>query len=313
MRNPRKLLRAVAASLTVAALGATGIALALPGGQPATAAAAAATGAQPERASSVSRQSGAQGYVRTADVPVQVRIGTFNILSSWHTRVGRGEAWMAPGPMRAHLAAEAVRLYDADVVGFQELDADQMGPMPTALPDYAFYPGNSLGAKGVNNTIGWNKTKFDRVSGGYFTVVFLGEDRHVPFVKLRHKATGQEFWVLNTHNTPKRGGDPRLTKEREKQVAQEIAKVKQLQKDGLPVLMTGDLNDKDWTYCQIVTQTSLRPAQGFPGGCKLPNPSRIDWVFGSRVSWQPGATFDRGPLVSRVTDHHVMFATATLR
>ena len=60
-----------------------------------------------------------------------------------------------------------------------------------------------------------------------------------------------------------------------------------------------------------MTKTRVHAPQGYPGGCTLRAGAHIEWIFGSRTAWS-GFKYDRGPLSSRVTDHHVMFATATL-
>lgn len=247
-----------------------------------------------------------------ADGPVSFNIATFNILSSWHTRPGRGEAWMAPGPMRAHLAAEAIRLYDLGVVGLQEVDMDQIGVLAAELPNYAFWAGSSEGHAGVNTNLAWDTRRFTKTADGLLWVEFLSQRRANPYVRLRDNATGRQFWVMDVHNTPKRGGDPRLTEERKRQVAAEVTRIRTLQGTGLPVFLVGDLNDKDYTYCQFVTKTQLRSVLGYPGGCELPRGSHIEWIFGTKTTWS-NYKYDRAAMLTRITDHPIMAATATLQ
>lgn len=310
--SPRRALRAGVAALGLAVL----LTELLTGG-------VAAGGPAPDRSAAVRTGAATTGAVTTGAVStgaatvdaaakVSFRIGTFNILSSWHTRVGRGEAHMAPGPMRAHLAAEAIRAYAAPVVGFQEIDMDQIGVLDAEMPDYNFYPGSSLGASGVMNNIAWDTRRFQRIAGGYLRLEFLGQMRAVPWIRLKDRPTGRQFWVMNVHNSPNRGGSQTYEAERRRQLAAEIAKLQELHKTGYPVFLTGDLNDKQYTYCQIVTKTALRAPQGGNGSCTLPPNSHIEWIFGARADWS-NFKYDRGPLVRRVTDHPVMFATATLR
>lgn len=251
---------------------------------------------------------------RTALTPITFRIGSFNILGSWHTRSGHGASYEAPGPMRAHLAAEAIRIYQPGVVGFQEAEPDQVPVMAAELPQYDFWPGLRQGWEGVRNNIAWDNRRFTMVAAGHTEITFLGQRRFLPHLRLQDKATGRLFWVMNAHNTPKRGSDSWGFDERKAQLDKEIAQLRKLEATGLPVFFVGDLNDRTYTYCQIVSRTTLRAPQGYPGGCTLPQNTHIDWLFGSasKVGWSD-YKYDRGALLRQVSDHHVTWATATLR
>lgn len=245
--------------------------------------------------------------------PIAFRIGSFNVLGSWHTRAGHLNSMYTPGPMRAHLAAEVIRIYNPGVAGLQEPEFDQIPVMAAELPDHDFWPGTALGDQGVRNTIVWDTRRFTKTAQGYVDTIFLGMHRYQPYVRLRHDATGRQFWVMNVHNTPKRGSDSSGADERAAQLRAEAARIRSLEQTGLPVLMTGDFNDKVYTYCYIVSNTMMRAPQGYPGGCTLPSNSHIEWIFGTRgrVSWSD-YKYDYGPLISRVTDHDVPWVTATL-
>lgn len=257
---------------------------------------------------------GAGTSVSTAVPPVTFRVGTFNVLGSWHTRAGNAASYDAPGPMRAHLAAEAVRIYKPGVVGFQEAEPDQVPVMAAELPHYDFWPGLRYDWEGVRNNVAWDNRRFSLDAANYITISFLGQRRFLPHVRLRDKATGRLFWVMNAHNTPKRGSDSWGFEERKAQLDAEITQLRKLEATGLPVVFVGDLNDRTYTYCQIVSRTTLRAVQGYPGGCTLPANTHIDWIFGSatKIEWSD-YKYDRGALVGEVTDHHVAWATATLR
>lgn len=250
---------------------------------------------------------------------ISFRIGSFNVLGSWHTRPGRGAANYAPGPLRSHWAAEAVRLYRPGVVGLQEIEYDQISVLAAELPDYSFYPGKSLGDSGVRNNIMWANSRFAKTGQGYIVLPFLGLRRSIHYVKLKDRASGREFWVMNVHNSPNRGGSQTNEDERRSQVRTEVAKLRELGRDvdaagrPLPVFLVGDMNDKAWTYCYVVDNTDLEASQGrrTPGSCTLPPNSHIEWIFGSRSTFT-NYKYDRGPLLQRISDHHITFATAKL-
>lgn len=248
---------------------------------------------------------------------ISFRIGSFNVLGSWHSRPGRGAANYAPGPLRSHWAAEAVRAYRPGVVGLQEIEYDQISVLAAELPDYSFYPGKSLGDSGVRNNIMWENGRFTKTDQGYIVLPFLGLRRSIHYVKLRDRPSGREFWVMNVHNSPNRGGSQTNEAERRSQVRTEVAKLRELGRDvdaagrRLPVFLVGDMNDKAWTYCYVVSNTDLEAAQGRTGSCTMPPNNHIEWIFGSRSTFT-NYKYDRGPLLQRISDHHITFATAKL-
>jgi hypothetical protein len=198
------------------------------------------------------------------------------------------------------------------VLGTQETEFDQLDVMQAELPGYTFFPGDSSDQTSVRTNLAWDNTRFTMVSSGYITVSFVGLRRIDPYVQLQDKATGRKFWLFNLHNSPNRGSAGTFEGERRAQLTAEVNKVNQLVKSA-PVFLIGDFNDHNYTYCRITGSTPLRAAQG--GGvnpCQLPSWHRIDWIFGAGVTSWAGASQDRGPLVARATDHHVLSATATL-
>ena len=86
-----------------------------------------------------------------------------------------------------------------------------------------------------------------------------------------------------------------------------------IEADGIPVLFTGDFNDREDAFCPIVGMTPLEAANGGSndGTCRPPVPTRIDWIFGSSVRWLSYLA-DEGPNVRRTTDHPMIVAHALL-
>lgn len=247
-----------------------------------------------------------------ADSPVKLRVMTYNILGSSHTTARGDKPSFGSGTQRAHWAAEVVRSYDPDVFGTQETEFDQLDVLQSQLPNYTFFPGRNSDQASIRTNLAWDKNRFTMTSSGFITVRFVGLTRTDPYVQLQDKATGRKFWFFNTHNSPNRGKNGTFEGERRAQLTAQVNTVNKLVKSA-PVIFVGDFNDHDYTYCRITGSTPLRAAQG--GGanpCRLPSWHRIDWLFGAGVSWAD-ADQDRGPLVARSTDHHILTATATLR
>lgn len=266
-------------------------------------------------ATRLSRQAEAAASTRRAllaDTPVKIKVLTYNVLGSSHTTARGDKPSYGPGTQRAHWAAEVVRSYDPDVFGTQETEFDQLNVLQAQLPGYTFFPGRSSDQASVRTNLAWDNTKYTMTASGYITVQFVGLKRTNPYVQLQDKATGRKFWFFNVHNSPNRGKDGTFEGERRAQLTAEVNAVLNMRKSA-PVIFVGDFNDHDYTYCRITGSTDLRAAQG--GGvnpCRLPSWHRIDWIFGSTAFSWSDADQDRGPLVARSTDHHIITATATL-
>jgi endonuclease/exonuclease/phosphatase (EEP) superfamily protein YafD len=133
-------------------------------------------------------------------------------------------------------------------------------------------------------------------------VPFMDARRPQPIVRLRHKKSGREVYLLNVHYSP---GDQEA--DRDRGTAITIAAIRQLSKDGIPVLLTGDFNEGEELYCKVLAQTNLQAAIGpsaSPNRCTAPRGLRIDQIFGSRGRFT-GLRIDEGPMVQRTTDHSV--------
>ncbi len=90
--------------------------------------------------------------------PFDFTITTFNALGSQHTAPGGSAPEYAPGRIRAEWAAELVASYGADVVGFQEIQSDQLATIAQQTRGaYDVWPGSELGGKGVPQSLMWRK------------------------------------------------------------------------------------------------------------------------------------------------------------
>jgi hypothetical protein len=141
---------------------------------------------------------------------------------------------------------------------------------------------------------------------------FFGRMRPMPYVKLRSVATGQEVWFINVHNpADKFGGAQRW---RDRATAIEANLVNWLHSDGTPVILTGDMNDRERAFCSLTSRTTLEAANGgsSAGGCRPPTQMAVDWILGSSDLEWPTYVKQQQGLVRRTTDHPFVWAQASL-
>lgn len=246
---------------------------------------------------------------KLAATPFGFRIQVMNVLGSNHTSPSGDKPRYAPGRVRASWERDVIRRVGSDIVGFAEMQRDQYGVMAGSLPDFGFYPGTAWGSKGIPTNVMWRTSRFDLTGTDSVTIPFVGQQRPMPIVRLKDKATGRQFYVFNAHNAPNG-----RQSERDAAVRLEIAKIQQLRKTGLPVFFLGDLNEHQTVFCKVVGQTDLESASGGSvdsSGCHPPRGMRIDWIFGSSSTFS-GFNYFRDREVARSTDHTVPFANVTV-
>jgi len=254
--------------------------------------------------------------VRRDAAPVAtVRVSSFNVLGSSHTPAGGSRA---PGTTRIVWAGELLARHHVDVVGFQELQADQRATfLTTTAGAWALYPGSSLRSRDGENSIGWRTAKFDLVQATTVTIPYFdGNPRPMPVVLLRERTTGLLTWFSNFHNPATTRAYPAQGRWRARATAIEVALQDQLRGTGIPSVMTGDMNERAPYFCAVQRPGSaMRAARGgywSDGVCHALRPRAIDWIFGSRRLGLSGYTEDRSALVARTTDHPVLAATVTV-
>jgi Endonuclease/Exonuclease/phosphatase family len=240
--------------------------------------------------------------------PFEVTVGTFNVLGSQHTAPGGDRTGFPPASVRSPAAAALMVKHGVDIVGTQELQTDQLNAI-TSRTGFAAYPGMAWGAAETDNSILYDDSRFEFVSGSKFIIPFMGRPRPQPILRLRDRATGREFYVVNTHPS---AHDGRYLVERRQGEAALVGVVNQLKATGLPVLVTGDMNDREEFYCHVAPPAGLVSASGgnYASGCvPPPSPIAVDWVLGSGVTWS-GYWRDTTPVTNRVSDHFFVSGTA---
>ena len=213
----------------------------------------------------------------TSDASAQFRLSSFNVLGSSHTRNGaRGRA---PGVVRIHGAAQLLARHDVDVVGFQELQSDQARELLRATGGaYSLYPGAGPG-KDSDNSIGWRSSQWQLVQATTESIpYFNGHHRRMPVVLLRHRASGIEAWFGNFHNPAETSQYHHQQRWRTEATRLEAALANRLQATGVPLFITGDMNERAPYFCRLTgAAPSMRAARGGSngaGGCRVGQAAR---------------------------------------
>ena len=237
------------------------------------------------------------------------QIGSFNVLGSQHSAPGGDHARYPAASARNAGAVARIRSFGVDILGTQELQPDQLNGI-TAMTGYAAYPGYAFGSRETDNSILYDDSKFEFVSGSYFTIHFMHANRPQTILRLRDKATGREFYVLNMHASAGEGGYA-VTRRAGHYIA--VNTINRLKAEGIPIFLTGDMNDRAEFFCRVAPATGMVAAIGgsIAGGCHPAGALAVDWVLGwNNVSFS-GYIEDRSTL-GRVSDHHFVAATATV-
>jgi hypothetical protein len=239
---------------------------------------------------------------------------TFNVLGASHTRHhGRG---MASGSVRAGRAATILARHGSDVAGFQELQSSQLAVLQRRT-GMDFFPGFSMGHLNAENSIGWRRSSWVAVEKHTVGIpYFNGHRRQMPYVKLRNLSTGLEAWFMNVHNPADTNQYHHQQRWRNRATGVEIALANHLTRNGggLPVFLTGDMNERAEYFCRFTGGAPMIAARGgsHVGGCQAARPRAVDWIFGSQGVTFTGYVEDRSRLVHLTTDHPVVSARVHL-
>jgi len=246
------------------------------------------------------------------------RVGTLNVLGSSHTAARGDEAGRPSGVSRMSRAVSVLRSHDVDVVGLQELETVQaqafLGQTKGAWQIYPDLSGDTRDA------IAWRTDTFEVVQKQVVRIpYFNGRLVDMPVVLLKERRTGKQVYFFNVHNSADTYKYHQQQGNRTSAMDREADLIKQMHGYKIPVVFTGDLNERDAAYCHFTSQAPLHAAYGgsnTAAGCAPPKVAGIvpiDWIFGT-----PEVTFtaplrDRSSLVQSATDHPFYAATVTLR
>ena len=237
------------------------------------------------------------------------QIGTFNVLGSQHTTRTGDHRGYPSASVRNGRAVARIRSFGVDILGTQELQPDQLNALQ-AMTGYAAYPGYAFGPGETDNSILYDDSRFEFVSGSSFTIHFMHANRPQTILRLRDRETGREFYVLNMHASAGFGGYA-VTRRAGHYTA--AATVNRLKAEGIPIFLTGDMNDRAEFFCRVAPITGMVAAIGgsISGGCHPAGALAVDWVMGwGNVSFS-NYIEDRSTMRT-TSDHYFVSATATV-
>lgn len=231
-----------------------------------------------------------------------MRVATLNVLGSNH--VGRGLA-------RAAGESGVLTALGVDIVGTQEMQRDQRQVFLRQMPAYTMWPQDAVGRQGYRLQILFRTSRFEMVQGGSVNAPFVGMSVPMPYVLLRDRATGVEFWVVDAHLSPQG-----LQGQRNAGTVIQESLVDRLN-DTHPVVMLGDMNEHASWFCRMAANVPVISANGgSPGACTPPGPLRIDWIVGSDSGDQTvgfsGYAQDDVTKRRGLSDHFLVYATASV-
>jgi endonuclease/exonuclease/phosphatase family metal-dependent hydrolase len=211
---------------------------------------------------------------------------------------------MASGSTRTRGVIQLLDRYHIDVVGLQEFQRPQARTFRTeAGATYATYspPGDT------ENTIAWRRTRWEPLAADTVAIPYFdGHTRRMPMVRLRDRATGREIEVVNVHNPADTSAYPHQASYRTEAVDRETWLLRQITaREQIPVMLTGDLNDRHDVFCRLTRDAAMTSAAGGTntGGCRPPAGAGIDWIFGNHGVQFRDQTVVKGSLVRRTSDH----------
>jgi endonuclease/exonuclease/phosphatase family metal-dependent hydrolase len=235
-------------------------------------------------------------------------IASLNTLGASHTGARGSKHRWASGSIRTARAVRVLQRHQVDVVGLQEFQRQQA----TTFRRLAGGTFATFSAPGdTENTVAWRKDKFELVSGRTTAIPYFdGHARQMPVVRLRVRSTGQQLYVGTFHNPGDTRRFPHQARWRRVATTREVRLARRLDDTGLPVLVTGDMNEGKRYFCRLTAGTGMHSAFGgsHQNGCRPPAYGGVDWIFGNRLTQFAKPVVDRSSAVRRTTDHPVVLA-----
>lgn len=235
------------------------------------------------------------------------RVGALNILGSQHSA---GPGGYGPGTERAAISSGIIMARGVDVVTLSEVQDDQLAVLNNQLSGYSIWPQHSLGSNGQRLQIAWRDAQFEMLDGGSVTFTFASQAIPMPYVLLRDRGTGAEFWVISIHTSA--GG---LEGERDSGTAIAISLMQRLMaQSGKPVIIGGDVNEHEEFFYKVCGATGFLAANGGGAGCTLPpRPLRVDWIMGGGGAGVDFSGYVQdGSTLARASDHYFIHANVSV-
>lgn len=221
---------------------------------------------------------------------------SFNIIT-YNIRMNTPDDGVNAWPLRKDKVAGLLRFHQADIFNVQEALPEQLDDLVTSFPDFDHVGlGRDDGKRmGEHMLIFFRKIRFEKLSDGMFWLSEtpdkpgLGWDavcnRTVTWIKLKDKMTNKVFFVLDTHF------DHRGNVAREESAKLILKSIREINKENLPLILTGDFNLTKTTSPVQLILTELKDArdvskvtpygpEGTSGGFDVKlMPRTIDYIF----------------------------------
>lgn len=248
----------------------------------------------------------------------QFTVASFNILGDSHSGPGGYAARYASGATRMGWTVGLLGARGVDVIGMQEVQPSQALAFLRRAGDFAMYPGPGSSLRYRQNVVAWRTSMFELVEARPNLTPYLnGNQVSMPVVKLRHRASGQEVYVISVHNAASIARTGNNDRWRNAAMRQQVQLTSRLLATGTPVIMTGDMNSRTPYFCAYTRSGQMKAAAGGSTGARCQPPSAkqagIDWIFGSRDIGFSGYAKLKSSVVGRISDHPFIVAEALIR
>lgn len=264
----------------------------------------------------------------------ELTVATFNILGAGHTDKPGGKLYrdMPRSHKRMKMTLDFIDDNNLDVIGFQEMQGSQRRSFLKLSGDkYDVYPHKLRRAHFFSqNSIAWNRQELSLVDAGKTkTYYFDGKKAFMPWVLLKDKSSGEEFYFANAHDPANTRHSPRQADWREKDAHIHLNTAERFNKTGKPYVLVGDFNSATsirrpdrylfgndrsrLTPCILTSTGILQKAvdakREKSGACPSKGRS-IDHIFISPDRISVDAVKHKGR--KNMSDHKVKMATLTL-
>ncbi|HBE41131.1 MAG TPA: endonuclease [Bacteroidales bacterium] len=220
----------------------------------------------------------------------------FNIIT-YNIRYNNKGDGVNAWPLRKDKVAGLIRFHKADIFNVQEALIEQIKDLKNSFPEFECYGlGRDDGIEaGEHMSVFFRKSRFEAIDKGTFWLSETPEkpgmgwdaacNRTCTWLKLKDKITKKTFFVFNTHL------DHRGNKAREEGVKLILNRIAEINRENLPLILTGDFNlVRESAPLQSVLKVlndardkSVDPAygpDGTSGGFAVSDKSRIiDFIF----------------------------------
>ncbi len=184
--------------------------------------------------------------------PVKITVMSFNIRSATIKESSEERNWSN----RKTAVRNMVNEMKPDVMGLQEATTQQRADLKTMLPDYELFEvPNTGGSKGGNTVLMYNTQVLEAVKCRSFYLSSTPDQQSVNgwneetqyrttiWAEFKHKASGQSFFVANTHMPL--GSEARDNTARVNSAKLNVQRMKTYAGEGAAVFIIGDMNCKN--------------------------------------------------------------------